>query len=57
MRDGDTIVVDKLDLDGDRYTANDVLLVSDEEGKETTIGAPYVEGMGVTFSVVEASAK
>lgn len=57
VRENDTIVVDKLSLEGDSFVANDVLLISDEDGKDTAIWAPYIEGMGVTFSVVEAATK
>lgn len=57
VREGDTIVVDKLDLEGDSYVASDVLLISDEDGKDTVIGTPYVEGMSVTFDVVESFTK
>ncbi len=57
VRENDTIVVDKIDLDSDNFVTNNVLLISDEDGKDTTIGTPYIEDTNVTFSVVEASTK
>lgn len=57
VREDDTIVVDRIDLDSDNFVTNNVLLISDEDGKDTVIGTPYIEDMNVTFSVVEASTK
>ncbi len=52
VRQDDTIVVDKLELEGATYTTDKVLLIADEEGTSVTLGAPYVANTQVNFDVV-----
>ena len=52
VREGDTIVVDKLELEGASYVADKVLLVAEEDGSSTVVGKPYVNNMSVNFDVV-----
>ena len=51
---GTEIVVDKLDVEsGKKHKSNNVLALFEEDGKNVTIGKPYVEGVEVTFDIVE----
>ncbi|MFA7284584.1 MAG: 50S ribosomal protein L21 [Candidatus Absconditabacterales bacterium] len=53
VREGDTIVVDKLELeDTASYTADKVLLIAEEDGTQTQLGAPYIDQAQVVFDVV-----
>lgn len=49
--EGDTIYVEKLDLDADAKVDFDALLIGDKDGK-VVVGAPLVEGAKVTAKVV-----
>lgn len=51
VSEGDTISVDKLDTTDAEITFPEVLLVNN--GDETKVGAPFLEGAGVTAKVVE----
>ena len=52
VQEGDTISVDKLPVEADdEIKFPEVLLVND--GENTTVGAPTVEGAGVTAKVIE----
>ncbi|MDG1670498.1 MAG: 50S ribosomal protein L21 [Akkermansiaceae bacterium] len=52
VQEGDTISVDKLPVAaGDEIKLSEVLLVND--GSSTKVGAPTVDGAGVTAQVVE----
>ena len=52
VQEGDTLSVDKLPVEeGEEIKFSEVLLVND--GSNTTVGAPFVDGGGVTAKVVE----
>ena len=52
VQEGDTISVDKLPVaEGDEIKLSEVLLEND--GSSTKVGAPTVDGAGVTAQVVE----
>ena len=52
VQEGDTISVDKLPVAaGDEIKLSEVLLIND--GSNTKVGAPTVDGAGVTAQVVE----
>ncbi len=52
VQEGDTISVDKLPVEADdEIKFPEVLLVND--GENTTVGAPTIEGAGVTAKVIE----
>lgn len=53
VKKGDIIDVKKLDKDVDSTFSMEAMLVSDEEGKTTTVGTPTVEGSKVEFKVLE----
>lgn len=54
VQTGDKIKVEKLDAEeGEEITFNQVLLVSDNEGKKTQIGTPFLEEKSVTAKVLE----
>ncbi|MBK1790717.1 50S ribosomal protein L21 [Persicirhabdus sediminis] len=52
VQEGDKIDVEKINVEaGEEATFNEVLLVND--GENTTIGAPFIDGAKVTAKVVE----
>ena len=52
VSEGDTISVDKLPVEADEEIKfSEVLLVND--GSDTKVGAPTIEGAGVTAKVIE----
>lgn len=53
VRQGDIIEVKKQDADINTTISTNALLVSDEEGKNTKIGNPLVEGSKVELKVLE----
>jgi len=53
VRVGEVIDVKKMDAEINSTISADALLVSDEEGKETKIGTPVVEGSKVEFKVLD----
>ena len=54
VRKGDVIDVKKLvAFQGKKTGFTEALLISDEEGKETKIGAPIVEGSKVSFKILD----
>lgn len=53
VRVGEVIDVKKMDAEVNATINADALLISDEEGKETKIGTPVVEGSKVEFKVLE----
>ena len=53
VRKGDVIDVKKQDAKLKSKISADVMLLSDEEGKETKVGSPFVEGAKVELKVVE----
>jgi large subunit ribosomal protein L21 len=53
VRVGEVIDVKKMDGEINSTINAVALLISDEEGKETTIGTPLVEGSKVEFKVLE----
>lgn len=50
---GDVIDVKKQDAEVNSTITTEALLISDEEGKETKVGTPTVEGSKVEFKVVD----
>jgi len=53
VRKGDIIDVKKQDVEVGKKLTVEALLVSDEEGKETKVGTPTVEGSKVELKAVE----
>ncbi len=53
VRKGDVIDVKKIDAKEKAKISQEALLISDEEGKETKVGAPTVEGSKVELKVIE----
>ena len=53
VRVGDVIDVKKMDADVNATVSTGALLVSDEEGKETKVGSPLVEGAKVELKVLD----
>jgi len=53
VREGDIIDVKKQDVEVGKNITVEALLVSDEEGKETKIGNPTVEGSKVELKAIE----
>ena len=53
VRVGEVIDVKKIDAEINSTINADALLISDEEGKETKIGTPLVDGSKVEFKVLE----
>ena len=52
VKTGDVLRVDKLDAEVGKTVKFEVLLLSDEDGKNCTIGAPLVDGQSVEAKVV-----
>ena len=58
VRKGDVIDVKKLvAFQGKKTGSTEALLIADEEGKEVKIGAPVVEGLKVSFKILDESFK
>ena len=53
VRVGDVIDVKKMDAEINATVNTGALLISDEEGKETKIGSPLVEGSKVELKVLD----
>lgn len=53
VRVGDVIDVKKLQADVDSKGNTQALLISDEEGKDTQIGTPLLEGSKIEYKVLE----
>jgi large subunit ribosomal protein L21 len=53
VRVGDVIDVKKMDAEVNATVSTGALLVSDEEGKETKVGSPLVEGAKVELKVLD----
>ncbi len=54
VSEGDVLAIEKLpEADGAKITLPEVLMVSDDEGKELKLGAPILEGVKVEAEVVE----
>ena len=53
VRVWEVIDVKKMDAEINSTVSADALLISDEEGKETKVGTPLVEGSKVEFKVLE----
>ena len=53
VKSGDVIDVKKMEWEINSVVSTDVLLISDEEGNETKIGTPLVEGSKVELKVIE----
>ncbi|MFA6603934.1 MAG: 50S ribosomal protein L21 [Patescibacteria group bacterium] len=52
VKEGDTLRVEKLDVQEGAALKFDVLLVTDESGKDTKVGAPFVKGAAVSAKVL-----
>lgn len=52
VRENDTLIVDKLELTDSNYTAEKVLLISEEDWTNTIVGKPFIKGASVNFNVV-----
>ncbi len=58
VREWDVIDVKKLvAFQGKKTWSTEALLISDEEGKETKIGNPIVEGAKISFKILDESFK
>ncbi len=53
VRAGDVIDVKKMDAEVNATISTQALLTSDEEGKETKVGSPLVEGSKVELKVLD----
>lgn len=53
VREGQELVIEKLDLESGKGTEFPVLLVADDEGTEVHVGKPTVSGAKVTATIVE----
>lgn len=54
VKEGDNLKIEKIDKKiGDKAVFEDVLLMSDKEGKEIKIGSPFVSGAKVQGEVIE----
>jgi len=54
VQEGDVLAIEKLPEEaGARITISDVLMVSDDEGKDIQLGAPVLENAKVEAEVVE----
>lgn len=54
IRKGDVIDVKKLkQFEGKKTGSTEALLISDEEGKQTKVGTPIVEGSKVSFKILK----
>lgn len=54
VKEGDVLTVEKLDgNENDAVTFKDVLLLFDEMGEQVQIGAPILEGIHVTGTIVQ----
>lgn len=54
VTENDVLTIERLDnKDGDKVVFEEVLLVSDDEGKDVKIGSPLVEGAKVEAELVE----
>ncbi|MDP3697809.1 MAG: 50S ribosomal protein L21 [Candidatus Taylorbacteria bacterium] len=55
VQEGDTLVVEKLEVDGETVTFNEILLMAD--GDKVTLGKPMISGATVDAKVLEAEGK
>ncbi|MDP4001647.1 MAG: 50S ribosomal protein L21, partial [bacterium] len=55
VAEGDVLMIEKLDVDGDTVTFNEVLLITD--GDKVTLGKPMIEGATVGAKVLIAEGK
>lgn len=53
VREGEIVTVEKLDLEDGKTVNFEVLLVSDDEGKDVKVGDPILKGAKVTGKVQE----
>lgn len=53
VKEGETLKVEKLDLEPGASFDLEVLLVADEDGKDVKLGAPAVKGAKVSAKVLE----
>lgn len=55
VAEGDVLMIEKLDVEGDTVTFNEVLLITD--GDKITLGKPMIEGATVGAKVLIAEGK
>ncbi len=55
VAEGDVLMIEKLDVDGDTVTFNEVLLITD--GDKVTLGKPMIKGATVGAKVLIAEGK
>lgn len=53
VKEGDTLTIEKLDLEVGKPVEFEALLISDDEGKDVKVGTPIVSGAKVTGKVLE----
>ena len=53
VRAGDTLKVEKMEVQDGAAVSFDVLLVADEDGSSVSVGAPLVRGATVTATVMK----
>lgn len=55
VAEGDVLMIEKLEVDGDQVVFNEVLLMAD--GDKVTLGKPMISGASVGAKVLEAEVK
>lgn len=53
VKEGETLKIEKLDVEPGKNVDLDVLMVADEEGKNVKVGTPTLSGAKVTAKVLE----
>jgi len=53
VKEGETLKIEKLDVEPGKNIDLDVLMVADEEGKNVKVGTPILSGAKVTAKVLE----
>lgn len=53
VKEGETLNVEKIEIEAGKTFDLPVLMLADEEGKEVKVGTPTLEGAKVTAKVVE----
>ncbi len=54
VKEGQTLDIEKLEIEDGKPVQFDALLVSDDDGKDVKVGTPTVSGAKVTAKVVES---
>lgn len=53
VREGDALSIEKLEVEAGKPVEFEVLLVSDDDGKDVKVGKPIVAGVKVAGTVIE----